>query len=198
MENENKPKNKRRYYKRRPKKNPAENAVAGPNVSPSADPVAPNGSPNGSTPDSTIATQSRKPKGKAKGKGKPKQDPKTIAWEDARSVSAAERGIDQLGLPAMPKWTEPKKSAIEDANITDSKNNIATVTNADSYNVNDAKHRDRLKWNLDNSANSDDTKPIASKSDYLLREHKLISAIALLAAFLGIVITAAVWWLLVH
>ena len=193
MENENKPKNKRRYYKRRPKKNPADNAAAGPNVSPSADPVAPNGSPNGSTPDSTIATQSRRPK--AKGKNKSKQDTKTIAWEDAVTLTPAERGIDQLGLPALPKWTEPKKSAIEDANITNSKNNITTVTNADSYNVNDAKHRDRLKWNLDNS---DTDKPIASKSDYLLREHKLISAIALLAAFLGIVTVACIWWLLVH
>jgi hypothetical protein len=195
MENENKPKNKKRYYKRRPKKNPADNAAAGPNVSPSADPVAPNGS-NGSTGDSTIATESRRPKGKAK--GKPKQDPKTIAWEDAKSVSAAERGIDQLGLPAMPKWTEPKKSAIEDANITASKNNIATVK-VDNANIETSNViEDRMKWNLDNSANSDDAKHIASKSDYLLREHRLISAIALLAAFLGIVTTACIWWLLTH
>jgi hypothetical protein len=193
MENENKPKNKRRYYKRRPKKNPADNAVAGPNVSPSADPVAPNGSPNGSTPDSTIATESRKPKGK--GKTKPKQDPKTIAWEDAVTLTPAERGIDQLGLPAMPKWTEPKKSAIEDANITASKNNIATVK-VDNANIETSNViEDRMKWNIDNS---DTDKPIASKSDYLLREHRLISAIALLAAFLGIVTTACIWWLLVH
>jgi len=188
MENENKPKNKKRYYKRRPKKNPADNAAASPNVSPSAD-------PNGSTPDSTIATESRKPKGKGKGKPKSKQDTKTIAWEDAKRLSSAERGIDQIGLPALPKWTEPKKSAIEDANITASKNNIATVTNADSYNVNDAKHRDRLKWDV-NIDNTDDAKPMHSKSDYLLREHRLISAIALLAAFLGIVTVAAVWWML--
>lgn len=193
MENENKPKNKRRYYKRRPKKNPADNAAASPNVSPSADPVAPNGSPNGSTPDSTIATQSRKPKGKMK--TKPKTDPKTIAWEDAKRLSATERGIDQLGLPAMPKWTEPKKSAIEDANITDSKNNIATVK-VDNANIETSNViENRLKWNLDNS---DTDKPVASKSDYLLREHRLISAIALLAAFLGIVTTAAIWWLLTH
>jgi hypothetical protein len=186
MENENKPKNKRRYYKRRPKKNPADNAAAGPNVSPSAD-------PNGSTTDSTIATESRKPKGK--GKTKPKQDMKTIAWEDAKSLSAAERGIDQLGLPAMPKWTEPKKSAIEDANITDS-NNIATVTdNKKSIAIDYTEHKDRLKWNIDNT---DSDKLMHSKSDYLLREHKLISAIALLAAFLGIVTVAAIWWILVH
>jgi hypothetical protein len=192
MENENKPKNKRRYYKRRPKKNPADNAAAGPNVSPSADPVAPNGS-NGSTTDSTIATESRKPK--AKRKPKPKQDPKTIAWETAKSVSAAERGIDQIGLPALPKWTEPKKSAIEDANITASNNNIATVK-VDNANIETSNViEDRLKWNLDNS---DTDKPIASKSDYLLREHKLISAIALLAAFLGIVTTACIWWMLTH
>ena len=198
MENENKPKNKRRYYKRRPKKNPAENAVAGPNVSPSADPVAPNGSPNGSTPDSTIATESRKPK--AKRKPKPKTDTKTIAWETAKALSATERGIDQLGLPALPKWTEPKKSAIEDANIT-ANDNIATVTdNANSKNsiaIDYTEHKDRLKWDV-NIDNTDDAKPIASKSDYLLREHKLISAIALLAAFLGIVTVAAVWWLLTH
>jgi hypothetical protein len=185
MENENKPKNKRRYYKRRPKKNPADNAAAGPNVSPSAD-------PNGSTPDSTIATESRKPK--AKRKPKPKTDTKTIAWETAKRLSSAERGIDQIGLPALPKWTEPKKSAIEDANITASKNNIATVK-VDNANIETSNViEDRMKWNLDNS----DAKPIASKSDYLLREHKLISAIALLAAFLGMVTTACIWWMLTH
>jgi hypothetical protein len=193
MENENKPKNKRRYYKRRPKKNPADNAAAGPNVSPSAD-------PNGSTTDSTIATESRKPKGKGKGKPKSKRDTKTIAWETAKALSATERGIDQIGLPALPKWTEPKKSAIEDANIT-ANDNIATVTdNANSKNsiaIDYTEHKDRLKWDV-NIDNTDDAKPIASKSDYLLREHKLISAIALLAAFLGIVTVAAVWWLLTH
>jgi hypothetical protein len=193
MENENKPKNKKRYYKRRPKKNPADNAAASPNVSPSADPVAPNGSPNGSTPDSTIATESRKPN--AKGKGKPKQDTKTIAWEDAKRLSSAERGIDQIGLPALPKWTEPKKSAIEDANITASKNNITTVK-VDNANIETSNViEDRLKWNIDNS---DSDKPMHSKSDYLLREHKLISAIALLAAFLGIVTVGAIWWMLTH
>jgi len=192
MENENKPKNKRRYYKRRPKKNPADNAAAGPNVSPSADPVAPNGSPNGSTTDSIIATESRRPK--AKRKPKPKTDTKTIAWEDAVRLSSAERGIDQLGLPAMPKWTEPKKSAIEDANITASNNNIATVK-VDNANIETSNViEDRMKWNqIDNT---DTDKHIASKSDYLLREHRLISAIALLAAFLGIVTVAAVWWML--
>jgi hypothetical protein len=94
-------------------------------------------------------------------------------------------------LPALPKWTEPKKSAIEDANITAS-NNIATVT--DNKNSNAIK----LKWNIDNSANTEEDKPMHSKSDYLLREHKLISAIALLAAFLGIVTVACIWWILVH
>jgi hypothetical protein len=197
MENENKPKNKKRYYKRRPKKNPADNAAASPNVSPSADPVAPNGSPNGSTADSTIATESRKPKAKGKGKTKPETDPRaiTITWETAKALSATERGIDQIGLPALPKWTEPKKSAIEDANITAS-NNIATVTdNKKHIAIDYTEHGDSLKWNIDNS---DDAKPMHSKSDYLLREHKLISAIALLTAFLGIVTVAAVWWMVTH
>jgi hypothetical protein len=95
----------------------------------------------------------------------------------------------------LPKWTEPKKSAIEDANITASKNNIATVK-VDNANIETSNViEDRMKWNLDNS---DTDKLMHSKSDYLLREHRLISAIALLAAFLGIVVVGTVWWMLTH
>lgn len=118
-------------------------------------------------------------------------DSKTIEWKDAVRSTAAERGIDQMGYPTMPKGFSPA----EDAKSKNSTN--AAVKEAMT------KHnevmRDKLKYNSYDSNNTEDSmKRYASKSDHMLREHKLISAIALGIVFLGMMVVLSMWWMLTH
>lgn len=112
----------------------------------------------------------------------------TIDWKDAVRSTAAERGIDQMGFPKM--------SPAEDAKSKNSNNAVKEAM---------TKHnevmRDKIKYNSYSDTDSD---PIledlrsryASKSDHMLREHKLISALALAIVFLGMMCVLSVWWML--
>ena len=114
----------------------------------------------------------------------------TIDWKDAVRSTAAERGIDQMGFPKM--------SPAEDAKSKNSNNAVKEAM---------VKHnevmRDKLRYNS-NSDNNTDSDPIledlrsryASKSDHMLKEHRLISALALAVVFLGMMCVLSVWYVL--
>ena len=114
----------------------------------------------------------------------------TIDWKDAVRSTAAERGIDQMGFPKM--------SPAEDAKSKNSNNAVKEAM---------VKHnevmRDKLRYNS-NSDNNTDSDPIledlrsryASKSDHMLKEHRLISALALAVVFLLMMCVLSVWWML--
>lgn len=109
----------------------------------------------------------------------------TIDWKDAVRSTAAERGIDQMGFPKM--------SPAEDAK---SKNSNAVK---DAMNKHNEVMRDKIKYNSysDNDTEEDD-KRYKSKSDHMLKEHRLISALALAIVFLGMMCVLSVWWMLVQ
>ena len=115
----------------------------------------------------------------------------TIDWKDAVRSTAAERGIDQMGLPALPKETVPA----EDAKSKNSNNAVKDAM---------VKHnnimRDKIKYNSssDNNTEEEDDKRYKSKSDHMLKEHRLISALALTIAMLGILCVTGIWWILTH
>jgi hypothetical protein len=111
----------------------------------------------------------------------------TIDWRDAVRSTAAERGIDQMGLPALPKETVPAEDA-------KSKNSNAVKDAMMHHNY--IMH-DKLRYNSYSDNNTDEeTKRYMSKSDLMLREHKLISALALVAVFLASVCVLSVWYML--
>ena len=119
----------------------------------------------------------------------------TIDWKDAvRALhqdavrsTAAERGIDQMGFPKM--------SPAEDAKSKNS-NNTAVK---DAMSKHNEVMRDKIKYNSYNDNNTDeDDKRYKSKSDHMLREHRLISALALTIAMLGILCVTGIWWILTH
>ena len=111
----------------------------------------------------------------------------TIDWKDAVRSTAAERGIDQMGFPKM--------SPAEDAKSKNSNNNA--VKDAMMYHNNIM--RDKLRYNSSSDNNTDeDDKRYKSKSDLMLREHKLISALALAVVFLASVCALSVWWMLMQ
>jgi len=104
----------------------------------------------------------------------------TIDWQTAVRSTAAERGIDQMGYPIMA----PGMSPAEDATKKNSK---------------DATKIDRIRYNSNSDTDTEDNKKrYTSKSDHMLREHRLISALALTIAMLGILCVAGVWWILTH
>ena len=111
----------------------------------------------------------------------------TIDWKDAVRSTAAERGIDQMGFPKM--------SPAEDAKSKNS-NNTAVK---DAMNKHNDIMRDKIKYNSysDNDTEEDD-KRYKSKSDHMLKEHRLISALALTIAMLGILCVTGIWWILTH
>ena len=111
----------------------------------------------------------------------------TIDWKDALRSTAAERGIDQMGFPKM--------SPAEDAKSKNS-NNTAVK---DAMSKHNEVMRDKIKYNSysDNNTEEDD-KRYKSKSDHMLREHRLISALALTIAMLGILCVTGIWWILTH
>ena len=121
----------------------------------------------------------------------------TIDWRDAvRALhldavrsTAAERGIDQMGLPALPKETVPAEDA-------KSKNSNNTAVKEAMHKHNNIM-RDKIKYNSYSDNNTDeDDKRYKSKSDLMLREHKLISALALAIVFLASVCALSVWYML--
>ena len=117
----------------------------------------------------------------------------TIDWKDAvRALhldavrsTAAERGIDQMGFPKM--------SPAEDANTKNS-NAVKDAMMHHNYIM-----HDKLRYNSSSDNNTDeDDKRYKSKSDHMLREHRLISALALTIAMLGILCVTGIWWILTH
>ena len=110
----------------------------------------------------------------------------TIDWRDAIRSTAAERGIDQMGLPALPKETVPA----EDAKSKNSNNTAVKDAMTKHNNI----MRDKIKYN--SYTEEEDDKRYKSKSDLMLREHKLISALALIAVFLASVCMLSVWYML--
>ena len=110
----------------------------------------------------------------------------TIDWRDAVRSTAAERGIDQMGLPALPKETVPA----EDAKSKNSNNTAVKDAMTKHNNI----MRDKIKYN--SYTEEEDDKRYKSKSDLMLREHKLISALALIAVFLASVCMLSVWYML--
>ena len=110
----------------------------------------------------------------------------TIDWKDAVRSTAAERGIDQMGFPKM--------SPAEDANT---KNSTSTNAVKDAMHKHNEVMRDKLRYNSYSDNNTDEeTKRYISKSDLMLREHKLMSALALIAVFLASVCVLSVWYML--
>ena len=114
----------------------------------------------------------------------------TIDWKDAVRSTAAERGIDQMGYPVMPKGMSPA----EDAKSKNSTN--AAVK--DAMNKHNEVMRDKIKYNSysDNNNTEEEDKRYKSKSDHMLKEHRLISALALAIVFLGMMCVLSVWWML--
>lgn len=109
----------------------------------------------------------------------------TIDWKDAVRSTAAERGIDQMGFPKM--------SPAEDAKSKNS-NNTAVK---DAMSKHNEVMRDKLRYNSSSDNNTDeDDKRYKSKSDHMLKEHKLISALALAIVFLGMMCVLSVWYVL--
>ena len=108
----------------------------------------------------------------------------TIDWRDAVRSTAAERGIDQMGLPALPKETVPAEDA-------KSKNSNAVK---DAMTKHNNIMRDKIKYN--SYTEEEDDKRYKSKSDHMLKEHRLISALALVAVFLASVCMLSVWYML--
>jgi len=113
----------------------------------------------------------------------------TIDWTDAVRSTAAERGIDQMGFPTMPKGFSPAEDAT-------SKNSTNTVVKEAMQKHNEVM-RDKIKYNS-NTDTEDEAKRYASKSDHMLREHRLLSAIALGIVFLGMIVVMSIWWMLAH
>ena len=117
----------------------------------------------------------------------------TIDWKDAvRALhldavrsTAAERGIDQMGFPKM--------SPAEDAKSKNS-NNTAVK---DAMSKHNEVMRDKIKYNSYTDTEEDD-KRYKSKSDHMLKEHKLMSALALALVFLASVCALSVWWMLMQ
>lgn len=121
----------------------------------------------------------------------------TIDWKDAVRSTAAERGdhgmdstgprpwMDQMGFPKMPEGFGPAPSTAEDAK---SKNSMNANTK-----------RDKLRYNsYSDNDTEEDNKRYTSKSDHMLKEHKLVSAIALGIVFLGMMCVLSVWYMLTH
>ena len=112
----------------------------------------------------------------------------TIDWRDAVRSTAAERGIDQMGLPTLPKETVPA----EDAKSKNSNNTAVKDAMTKHNNIMRAK----IKYNSYTDTEEEDDKRYKSKSDHMLREHRLISALALIAVFLLSVCMLSVWYML--
>lgn len=108
----------------------------------------------------------------------------TIDWKDAVRSTAAERGIDQMGFPKM--------SPAEDAK---SKNSNAVK---DAMSKHNNIMRTKIKYNSYTDTEEEDDKRYKSKSDHMLKEHRLISALALTIAMLGILCVTGIWWILTH
>ena len=111
----------------------------------------------------------------------------TIDWKDAVRSTAAERGIDQMGFPKM--------SPAEDAK---SKNSNNAVKDAMSKHNEVMRETFKIKYNSYTDTEEEDDKRYKSKSDHMLREHRLISALALTIAMLGILCVTGIWWILTH
>lgn len=110
----------------------------------------------------------------------------TIDWKDAVRSTAAERGIDQMGFPKM--------SPAEDAKSKNSNNAVK-----DAMSKHNEVMRDKIRYNSYSDNNTDeDDKRYKSKSDHMLKEHRLISAMALALVFLGMMCILFVWWMLVQ
>ena len=112
----------------------------------------------------------------------------TIDWRDAVRSTAAERGIDQMGLPTLPKETVPA----EDAKSKNSNNTAVKDAMTKHNNI----MRTKIKYNSYTDTEEEDDKRYKSKSDHMLREHRLISALALIAVFLLSVCMLSVWYML--
>ena len=110
----------------------------------------------------------------------------TIDWKDAVRSTAAERGLDQMGFPKM--------SPAEDAKSKNSNNTAVKDAMSKHNNI----MRDKIKYNSYNNTEEEDDKRYKSKSDHMLREHRLISALALTIAMLGILCVTGIWWILTH
>ena len=111
----------------------------------------------------------------------------TIDWKDAVRSTAADRGIDQMGFPKM--------SPAEDAK---SKNSNNAVKDAMSKHNEVMRETFKIKYNIYTDTEEEDDKRYKSKSDHMLREHRLISALALTIAMLGILCVTGIWWILTH
>ena len=116
----------------------------------------------------------------------------TIDWKDAVRSTAAERGIDQMGLPTLPKETVPA----EDAKSKNSNN--TAVKDAMTKHNEVMRETFKIKYNSYTDTEEEDDKRYKSKSDHMLKEHRLISALALTIAMLGILCVTGIWWILTH
>jgi len=114
----------------------------------------------------------------------------TIDWRDAVRSTAAERGIDQMGYPTMPKGMSPAEDA-------KSKNSMNAAVK-DAMQKHNEVMRDKIKYNSYDSNDIEEDKRYKSKSDHMLKEHRLISAMALAIVFLGMMCVLFIWWMLVQ
>ena len=112
----------------------------------------------------------------------------TIDWKDAVRSTAAERGIDQMGFPKM--------SPAEDAKSKNSNN--TAVKDAMTKHNEVMRETFKIKYNSYTDTEEENDKRYKSKSDHMLREHRLISALALTIAMLGILCVTGIWWILTH
>ena len=112
----------------------------------------------------------------------------TIDWKDAVRSTAAERGIDQMGFPKM--------SPAEDAKSKNSNNTAVKDAMVKHNEV--MRETFKIKYNSYTDTEEEDDKRYKSKSDHMLREHRLISALALTIAMLGILCVTGIWWILTH
>ena len=114
----------------------------------------------------------------------------TIDWTDAVRSTAAERGIDQMGFPTMPKGFSPAEDA-------KSKNSMNAAVKEAMQKHNEVM-RDKIRYNSYSDTDTEEDNRYKSKSDHMLKEHRLISALALAIVFLGMMCVLFIWWMLVQ
>lgn len=112
----------------------------------------------------------------------------TIDWRDAVRSTAAERGVDQMGYPVMPKGFSPAEDA-------KSKNSMNAAVKEAMQKHNEVM-RDKIRYNSYSDTDTEEDKRYVSKSDHMLKEHRLISALALGIVFLGMMCVLSVWYML--
>ena len=95
-----------------------------------------------------------------------------------------------MGYPVMPKGMSPAEDA-------KSKNSTNAAVKEAMQKHNEVM-RDKIKYNSYDSNDIEEDKRYTSKSDHMLKEHRLISALALAIVFLGMMCVLFIWWMLVQ